>query len=75
MGRERRGVDKGENGAGLKAHGGDLAIDDAESGAATEGDEDEVAGAKREVGLVGEQGAVGAEDGGGNYLKKHETII
>lgn len=68
-------MDERENGAGLEAHGGDLAIDDAESGAATEGDEDEVTGAKGEVGLVGEQGAVGAEDGGGNYLKKHETII
>ena len=54
MGGERRGVDERENGAGLKADGGDLAIDDAEGGAATEGDEDEVAGAEREVGLVGE---------------------
>lgn len=75
MGGERRRVDEGENGAGLKADSGDLAIDDAEGGAATEGDEDEVTGAKGEVGLVSEQGAVGAEDGGGNYLKKHETII
>lgn len=54
MGGERRRVDEGENGAGLEAHGGDLAIDDAEGGAATEGDEDEVAGAEGEVGLVGE---------------------
>lgn len=68
-------MDKGENGAGFEIDGGDLAIDDAEGGAATEGDEDEVTGAKGEVGLVGEQGAVGAKDGGGNYLKKHETII
>ena len=75
MGGERRRVDKGENGGGLKADGGDLAVDDAEGGAATEGDEVEVTGAEGEVGLVGEQGAVGAEDGGGNYLKKHETII
>lgn len=72
---ERRRVDEREDGAGFEIDGGDLAIDDAEGGAATKGDEDEVTGAKGEVGLVGEQGAVGAEDGGGNYLKKHETII
>ena len=54
MGGERRGVDEGENEAGLKADSGDFAIDDAEGGAATEGDEDEVAGAEGEVGLVGE---------------------
>ena len=75
MERERRGMDEGENGAGFEIDGGDFAIDDAEGGAATEGDEDEMTGAEGEVGLVGEQGAVGAEDGGGNYLKKHETII
>ena len=75
MGGERRGVDERENGAGLKADGRDLAIDDAEGGAATKGDEDEVAWTEGEIGLVGEQGAVGAEDGGGNYLKKHEIII
>ena len=75
MGGERRGVDERENGASLEADGRDLAIDDTEGGAATKGDEDEVTGAEGEIGLVGEQGAVGAEDGGGNYLKKHETII
>ena len=75
MGGERRGVDEGEDGAGLKADGGDFAIDDAEGGATAEGDEDEVAWTEGEVGLIGEQGAVGAKDGGGNYLKKHETII
>ena len=72
---ERRGVDEGENGAGFKADGGDFAVDDADGGAATKGDEDEVTWTKGEIGLIGEQGAVGAKDGGGNYLEKHETII
>ena len=75
MGGERRGVDEGKNGAGLKADGGDFAIDDADGGVAAEGDEDEVAWTEGEVRLIGEQGAVGAKDGGGNYLEKHETII
>ena len=54
MGRERRRVDERENGAGFEIDGGDFAIDNAEGGAATEGDEDEMAGAEGEVGLVGE---------------------
>ena len=54
MGRKWRGVDKGENGAGLKADGGDFAIDDADGGATAEGDEDEVAWTEGEVGLIGE---------------------
>lgn len=68
-------MDKGKNRAGLKINRGNLAIDDAERSASTERNEDDVAGTERLVGLVGEQGAAGAEDRGGNYLKKHETII
>lgn len=60
---------------GREINRGNALFDDAEDGAATEGNEDEVAGEERLVGGIGENAAASAKNFSGYYLEKHNAII
>lgn len=60
---------------GWKVDFGDFFRDDTGDDLFSEGDEDNVARHKRNLGGIGEGAAAGAVDFGGDYLVKHTAII
>jgi len=73
--RQRGGTEKVSDGFGRESNAFDLAEDDADYRAATEGDEDDMAGEKLEVRGIGKSAPAVAIDLCGNDLEKHRIII
>ena len=73
--RDGIGVKEFRDGFGRKVVFRDCPRDEAGDDLFAEGDEDDVAGHKRNVGGVGEGATAGAVDFGGYYLIKHTGII
>ncbi len=68
-------MEEAEDGLSWEINRGDALFDDAENSAATDRDEDEVAGEERLVGGIGENAAASAKNFSGYYLEKHNAII